>query len=77
MNHEEEQAALRVRVRQWREAAPLLERQREEDIRLADTGGSLRAFTGSAAWAAVKRPPEATSGLVEQQRWFMKLRAAR
>ena len=60
-------------VATWVEAAPELQKIRDADIRAADTHQALRIFTGSATWAARNRPPAPTSGLVEQQRWFMKL----
>ena len=60
-------------VATWVEAGPELQKIRDADIRAADTRQALRIFTGSATWAARNRPPAPTSGLVEQQRWFMKL----
>lgn len=60
-------------VHTWMEAGPELQKIRDADIRAADTAEALRIFTGSADWAAKNRPPAPSSGLVEQQRWFMKL----
>lgn len=69
-----EKEALRAYVARWERAAPLLQQVRDADIRAADTAQSMRIFSGSATWAVTHRPAAATSGLVEQQRWFMKLR---
>jgi hypothetical protein len=68
-----EKAALKERVAIWQSAAPLLEAQRDADIRSADTADAMRIFTGSADWAVKHRPALPISGLVEQQRWFMKI----
>lgn len=64
-------------VARWQQAAPLLEEVRDADIRHADTAAAMRIFSGSATWAAAHRPPSASSGLVDQQRWFQQLRARR
>jgi hypothetical protein len=69
-----EKEALRAHVARWERAAPLLQQVRDADIRAADTAQSMRIFSGSATWAVAHRPAAPTSGLVEQQRWFMKLR---
>jgi hypothetical protein len=66
--------ALRKRIKQWQQSAPVLQQVRDEDIRHADTKIAMRIFTGSADWAAKHRPPAPGSGLVEQQRWFMRLK---
>jgi hypothetical protein len=54
----------------WKRAGPLLEKIREEEVRNADTQAAFRAFAGMALHIIRSRPPEPTSGLVEQQRWF-------
>jgi len=69
-----EKEALRAHVARWERAAPLLQQVRDADIRAADTVQSMRIFSGSATWAVTHRPAVPSSGLVEQQRWFMKLR---
>jgi len=71
-----EKEALRAYVARWERAAPLLQQVRDADIRAADTAQSMKIFSGSATWAVTHRPAAPTSGLVEQQRWFMKLRQA-
>ncbi len=70
----EEEKALREYVARWERLGPLLEKQREEDVRRSDTISNVAAF--GRLWAEAVRdwPPVPTSGLVEQQRLFKKLR---
>lgn len=66
-------AAIRRRIEQWRRAAPVLQAQREQDIRNADTQAAIAWFDGISRTLA----PDTTRrdrGLVEQQRLFAKLR---
>jgi hypothetical protein len=69
---EAERAHTKRWVDTWARAAPELQKVRDADIRAADTAQSMRVFTGSATWAVANRPAEAGSGLIEQQRWFIK-----
>ena len=63
-------------VQTWVQAGPELQKIRDADIRAADTTRMIEC-TASLFRDAVKNfPPKPTSGLVEQQRWFMKLRKA-
>lgn len=56
----------------WATAAPVLQQVRDADIRAADTT-SMIVCTEALFRDAVKNfPPKPTSGLIEQQRWFMK-----
>lgn len=68
-----EQAAIRERMEQWKRAGPVLRAQREEDIRNADTQASVEWFDGvfRALGPDLERQDR---GLVEQQRWFARLR---
>jgi hypothetical protein len=61
-------------VETWRRAGEELERLRREEMRSVDTREAVRQIFGS-AMPAVPAPP--TSGLVEQQAWFAKIRRAR
>ena len=69
---EREQMALWVRT--WKEAGPELEAQRRADIRAADNRRALAQLSGLFDHATRSQPPRETSGLVEMQRWFAKLR---
>ncbi len=73
---EAEKAATLAYIAAWKRAGPELEKQRRADIRAANTAQAMRIFTGSAHWYAKNRPELKTSGLIEQQRLFMKLRQA-
>jgi hypothetical protein len=65
---------LRLWVETWRRAGPELEEIRRREIEEVDTREAVRQIFGtSEAWQPdLPAPP--TSGLVEQQRWFAKLR---
>lgn len=65
-----EQANARRWGQAWKEAGPLLEQIRADEIRATDTRKSIAAFDGLFEAAVRDFPPGNTSGLVEQQRWF-------
>ena len=58
----------------WRRAAPELERIRREDIRNADTKRAVAMFSGLLADTRRRGPVADTSGLIEQQALFSKVR---
>ena len=70
----DERARLKQYADRWKRLGPLLEAQREEDVRRSNTISNIAAFGRLYAIAAAASPPPPTSGLVEQQRWFAKLR---
>lgn len=57
---------------QWKRAAPLLEAQRERDIRNSDTARDIGAFDDVLEDALARFPPKPYSGMVEMQRYFMR-----
>jgi hypothetical protein len=59
-------------VRTWMEAGPRLERIRREELRRLDGQLAIALLCGPADYTVPPRAPRPTSGLVEQQRWFMK-----
>jgi len=61
-------------VLNWIEVGPLLEMQREKDVRKNDVFGAFSFFAGMVLRELEKCPATAESGLIEQQRWFQKLR---
>ena len=63
-------------VNTWIRAGAVLEKVRQNEVKLADTASAMRSFTGSVLHAVRTRPPAQTSGLVEQQRLFGKFRVA-
>ena len=72
----EEQILVRNRVAQWGSADPVLRALRDEDTRKAETAKAMKFFTGAVLAALPDHPPVPWSGLVEQQRWFSKMRSA-
>ena len=70
---EEERALAKRWVETWKAAGPLLEKVREDDIRASVTADGFRVFDGFVKAALINHPPKPWSGLVEQQRWFMKM----
>jgi hypothetical protein len=69
-------AAISNRIAQWAAAAPLLQEVRDADIRGADTARSLRNLAGTILRTASRMPVRTSSGLVDQQRVFRKIRSA-
>jgi hypothetical protein len=68
-----EQIALGRRwVQAWQEAGPELERLRREELRHLDPFRAIALLCGPADYRVPPRAPKPTSGLVEQQRWFLK-----
>ncbi|MEM9881692.1 MAG: hypothetical protein AAF800_02095 [Planctomycetota bacterium] len=57
-------------IEKWRLVGPVLERQREQDIRDTDTARDLPIFFGLTDYAVKHHPPTDTSGLVELHRWL-------
>jgi hypothetical protein len=58
----------------WREAGPELERIRREEIRRLDTLETLAILEDAFNHALHSLPPRKSSGLVEMQKYFAKLR---
>lgn len=57
----------------WKTLGPILEEERRVRVRNSKTT-DCAAFAGMAEWETRRRPSPATSGLIEQQRLFMKAR---
>ena len=74
LSPEEHRALLKEYVDRWARVGPLLEAQREEDVRRSDTISNISAFNRLYEMALAASPPVPDSGLVEQQRLFSKLR---
>jgi len=56
----------------WNRAGPALERVRRNELRNLDGPRALALLTGLADYHREPRLARSSSGLVEQQRWFMK-----
>jgi hypothetical protein len=59
-------------VRAWREAGEAMEELRRDDLRRMDPHRTIALLCGPGDYHNPPRAPKPTSGLVEQQRWFMK-----
>jgi len=70
-----EEERVRQWVRNWEAAAPVLERLRDEAIRNSDTATAIEQLSDAFESARRHWPAPATSGLVEQQRLFARLRS--
>ncbi len=61
-------------VETWKTAGPELESLRAEEIRNTDTASAIEQLNDAYESARLHWTPPSTSGLVEQQRWFARLR---
>lgn len=61
-------------VKTWREAAPRLEAIRHRELRELDAFTAISFLCGPADYREGSRAPKPTSGLIEQQRLFARLR---
>lgn len=61
-------------MKAWRSAEKALERVRRAELRAIDGRKAIALLTGPADYRTEPRKPRASSGLVEQQKWFMKAR---
>lgn len=58
----------------WKETGPILERLRREELQKVSTVQAMQDLAGAFESAAFSHPPRLTSGLVEQQALFQRLR---
>jgi hypothetical protein len=61
-------------VKTWQDAAPRLEAIRRQELRQLDAFTAISWLCGPADYREAPRAPRPTSGLIEQQRLFAKLR---
>ena len=69
-----EKEAIRRWDQTWKEAGPELEKIRLRDVRDEDNLLSLQLLARAFNHATSTQPPDGSSGLVEMQRYFAKLR---
>jgi hypothetical protein len=69
-----EKDAIRRWAQTWKEFGPELEKMRLREVRDEDNLLSLRLLARAFNHATSTQPPDQTSGLVEMQRYFAKLR---
>ena len=60
-------------VNNWKRVGPILE-QIEADALRENDDKSLESFIPLLNWVCERATPRPSSGLVEQQRWFMRIR---
>lgn len=70
----EEREMIRHWVETWRSAGPELETLRRREIQQADNISVLAVLSGAFNHAVRTLPPRSSSGLVQMQEWFAKLR---
>ena len=70
----EDVARGRAWVAAWREAGPRLESIRRRELQELDAFTTISWLCGAADYHEAPRAPKPTSGLIEQQRLFAKLR---
>jgi hypothetical protein len=68
----EQVAVARRWVEIWELAGADLELIRRDELRQLDTHRAISLLCGPGDYTVAPRAPKATSGLVEQQRWFMR-----
>ena len=56
----------------WKLAGPELEQIRRKELRALDVLAAIKALCFAADYRVPPRAPKPTSGLVDQQYWFMK-----
>ena len=61
-------------VQAWKDAGPELERIRKDELRQLDVFQAITLLCGQADYTVPPHAPKPISGLVEQQRLFMKQR---
>jgi len=74
---EQEKDQVRAWIRNWEVVGAVLERERIESIRRVDTTEAIKAMEPAYEWARLHWSPRKSSGLVEQQRLFMRARLHR
>ncbi len=63
---------MRVWVEDWQRVGPMLERIEATELRQPEYEDRIKTFGPLLNWVSERAVPRPTSGLVEQQRWFMK-----
>jgi hypothetical protein len=71
---EEERRRIKEWVEAWKRAGPILEEERREQIRKTDTMRDLALFDCDLRFLLRTARPKPTSGLVEQQALFARMR---
>jgi len=71
---ESDKNKIRVWIETWKKAGAALEEIRRHELESDDYGKNQELIDNMLQFACEHRKPRLSSGLVEQQRWFMKMR---
>lgn len=71
---EAERQLIKSRIDQWAAAAPVMQKLRDEEVRRTNTSEAILQLNDAFESAMLHYAARETSGLVEQQAWFSKLR---
>ncbi len=71
---ESDKKQIRLWIETWKKAGAALEEIRRRELESSDYGKNQDIIDNMLQFACENRKPRLTSGLVEQQRWFMKMR---
>ncbi len=71
---ESDKQKIRLWIDTWKKAGAALEEIRQHELQSPDYARQLELIDNMLQFACENRKPRLTSGLVEQQRWFMKMR---
>jgi len=61
-------------VENWKRVSPILEKIETKELRTKDNTETIRRLIPMIDWCIKRAVPRTTSGLIEQQRLFQKLR---
>lgn len=71
---EAERELTKRRIQQWADAAPVMQALRDEEVRRTNTTEAILQLNDAFESALLHYGARETSGLVEQQAWFAKMR---
>lgn len=71
---EAEREMTKRRIQQWADAAPVMQALRDEEVRRTNTTDAILQLNDAFQSALLHYAARETSGLVEQQAWFSKMR---
>lgn len=74
MDELSEKQRIQERIAAWERAGPVMQASRDEAIRKTDTPSAIAALNDAYECAVRDMSPRKTSGLIEQQAWFARLR---
>ena len=66
--------AMKNWVENWKRLGPILEQVEADELRKPEYDEGIKTFGPLLNWCTDRAVPRKTSGLVEQQRYFMKAR---